>query len=83
MTEHEKPRLYRCKGTDEVEVMSRTVFAELVLCIKEVRHHDEERVALFKLSDLAQLHIIRMEQLGIKLDMRLLIYNKAQSTSAS
>ena len=66
-----------------MEVISRTVFAELVLCIKEVRHHDVERAAVFKLSDLAQLYITRMEQLGIKLDMRLLIYNKAQTTFAS
>ena len=64
-------------------MISRTVFAELVLCIKEVRHHDVERAAVFKLSDQAQLYTIQMEQLGIKLDMRLLIYNKAQTMFAS
>ena len=64
-------------------MISRIVFAELVLCIKEVRHHDVERAAVFKLSDQAQLYTIQMEQLGIKLDMRLLIYNKAQTMFAS
>ena len=30
--------------------------AELVLYIEEVHHHDVERAAVFKLSDLAQLY---------------------------
>ena len=43
------------------------VLAELVLCITEVHHHDVKRAAVFKLSDLARLYTIRLEQLGIKL----------------
>ena len=38
-----------------MEMISRIVFAELVLYIEEVRH-DVERAAVFKLSDLAQLY---------------------------
>ena len=51
-----------------MEVISRIVFVELVLYIKEVRHHDVERAALFKLSDMVQLYATQMEQLGVKLD---------------
>ena len=54
-----------------MEVISRIVFVELVLYIEEVHHHDVERAAVFKLSDLAQLYTIRMEQLGIQLHIRL------------
>ena len=54
-------------------MISKIVFAELVLYIEEVRHHDVEGAAVFKLSDLVQLYITWMEQLGFKLDMRLRI----------
>ena len=52
-------------------MISRIVFAELVLYIEEVRQYDVEKAPVFKLSDLAHLYTMRMEQLGIKLDMRL------------
>ena len=42
----QKAKVNRCKGTDEMEVISRIVFAELVLYIEEVRHHDVERAAV-------------------------------------
>ena len=41
-----------------MEIISRIAFAEVVLFIKEVCHHDVERAAVFKLSDLAQLYTI-------------------------
>ena len=66
-----KAKANRCEGTDERERISRFVFAELVLYIEEVRQHDVERAPIFKLSDVAQLYTTRLEQLGIKLDMRL------------
>ena len=44
-----------------MEIISRIVFAELVLYITEVRHHDVKRAAIFKLSDLAQLYTTWME----------------------
>ena len=46
------------------------MFAELVLYIEEVCQHNVERAPVFKVSDLARLYTARMEQLGIKLDMR-------------
>ena len=61
----QKAKANRSKGTDEMEMILRIVFAELVLYIEEVRH-DVESSAVFKLSDLAQLYITQMEQLGIK-----------------
>ena len=63
-----KAKANGCKGIDEMEIIS---FVELVLYIEEVHHHDVERAAVFKLSDLAQLYTTWMEQFGIKLDMRL------------
>ena len=48
-----------------MEIILRIVFAELVLYIEEV-HHDVERSAVFKLSDLAQLYTTQMEQHGIE-----------------
>ena len=65
-----KAKANRCKGTDESETISRIVFAELVLYIEEVCQHNVERAPVFKLSDLARLYTARMEQIGIKLDMR-------------
>ena len=38
-------------------MLSRIVFAELVLHIEEVRQHDEGMAPIFKLSDLAQQQI--------------------------
>ena len=58
------------KGTDNKETISGIVFAELVLYIEETRQQDEESSLVFKLSDLSQLYISRMEQLGVKVDMR-------------
>ena len=54
----QKAKANRCKGTNEMEIILRIVFVELVLCIKEVCHHDVERAAVFKLRDLAQLYTI-------------------------
>ena len=73
----------RSKGTDEREMLSRIVFAELVLYIEEVRQHDEGRAPVFKLNDLAQLYMTRLEQLGIKLRRYKTTYNKAQTTFVS
>ena len=53
-----------------VVTISGIVFAELVLYIEETRQQDEESSLVFKLSDLSQLYISRMEQLGVKVDMR-------------
>ena len=58
------------KGTDEKELISGIAFAELVMYIEETRQLDEEIAPVFKLSDLAQLYMSRMEQLGVKLDVR-------------
>jgi len=52
------------------EIISGIVFAELVLYIEELRQHDTERAPVFKLADLAYLYVTRMEQLGLKLDLR-------------
>ena len=65
-----------------MEVISRISFTELVLYIEEVHHHDVEKAEIFKLSDLAQLYTIRVEQLGIKLDMRLQTTRLKQCLSA-
>ena len=53
-----------------VVTISGIVFAELVLYIEETRQQDEESSLVFKLSDLSQFYISRMEQLGVKVDMR-------------
>ena len=58
------------KSTGEEEVMSRIAFAELVMYIEETHYSDEDKAPVFKLSDLAQLYVSRMEQLGVKLDTR-------------
>ena len=58
------------KGTDNKETISGIVFTELVLYIEETRQQDEESSLVFKLSDLSQLYISRMKQLGVKVDMR-------------
>ena len=42
-----KANANRCKGIDEMEVISKIVFVELVLYIEEVGHHDVERAAVF------------------------------------
>ena len=78
----QKAKVNRCEGTVEMEVISRIVFAELVMYIEEVHYHDVERAEVFKLSDLAKLYTIRMEQLGIKLDMRLHTTRLKQCLSA-
>ena len=51
-----KAKASRCKGTDESEMISRIVFAELALYIEEVCQHNVERAPVFKLSDLARLY---------------------------
>ena len=51
-----KAKANGCKDIDEMEMISRIVFVELVLYTDEVHHHDVERAAVFKLSDLAQLY---------------------------
>ena len=38
--------------------------------IEEICQLDEERALVFKLSDLAQLYTSRLEQLGVKLDVK-------------
>ena len=38
--------------------------------VEEMCQLDEERVPVFKLSDLAQLYTSRLEQLGVKLDVK-------------
>ena len=58
------------KCTDEKEIISGIAFAELVMYIEETRQMDEEIAPVFKLCDLAQLYMSRMEQLGVKLDVR-------------
>ena len=57
-------------SASEEEVTSRIAFAELVMYIEETRNLDEQRARVFNLSDLAQLYVSRMEQLGVKLDVR-------------
>ncbi len=57
-------------SASECEVASRIAFAELVMYIEEMRSSDEHCAPVFKLSDLAQLYVVRMEQLGVKLDER-------------
>ena len=58
------------KGTDEKELISGIAFAELVMYIEETCQLDEEIAPVFKFSDLAQLYMSRMEQLEVKLDVR-------------
>ena len=58
------------KSTGEEDIMSRIAFAELVMYIEETRYSDEDQAPVFKLSDLAQLYVSRMEQLGVKVDTR-------------
>jgi len=58
------------KGTDQKEMFSGIVFAELVMYIEEA-HLDGDTAPVFKLVDLAQLYNSRMEQLGLKVDTRL------------
>ena len=58
------------ESTGEEELMSRLAFAELVMYIEEARYSNEDKVPVFKLSDLAQLYVSRMEQLGVRLDAR-------------
>ena len=65
-----KAKSKRLNGVCEEEVASRIAFAELVMYIEEIRNSDEQQAPVFKLSDLAQLYVSRMEQLGVKLDAR-------------
>ena len=55
---------------NETEALSGIALAELVMYIEEMRQLDEERAPVFKLSDLAQLYTSRLEQLGVKLDVK-------------
>jgi len=71
---YNRARKVKAKGlqnTDEQEIMSRIAFAELVMYIEETCYSNEDKAAVFKLSDLAQLYVSRMIQLGIKLDTRI------------
>ena len=65
-----KAKSQRLNGACEEEVASRIAFAELVMYIEEIHNSDEQQAPVFKLSDLAQLYVSRMEQLGVKLDAR-------------
>ena len=65
-----KAKSKRLNGVYEEEVASRIAFAELGMYIEEIRNSDEQQAPVFKLSDLAQLYVSRMEQLGVKLDAR-------------
>ena len=55
---------------NETEALSGIALAELVMYIEEMRQLDEKRAPVFKLSDLAQLYTSRLEQLGVKLDVK-------------
>ena len=55
---------------DQDKEISAIVFAELVLFIEETRQ-DEGTATVFKLADLTQLYQSRMEQLGVKQDVRI------------
>ena len=57
------------QDTNQERTMSAVVFAELVLYIEETRE-DEEMAPVFRLADLVQLYLSRMEQLGVQLDTR-------------
>ena len=55
---------------DENEALSGIAFAELVMHKEEIYQLDEERAPVFKLSDLSQLYTTRLEQTGVKLDVK-------------
>ena len=61
-----------------MEIILIIVFAELVLCINEVSHHDVERAAMFELSDVAQLYTLRTN--GATWNQSIYQYNKTQTT---
>ena len=54
--------------SSEEEIASRIAFAELVMYIEEIHNSDDKHAPIFKLCDLAQLYVSRMEQLGVKPD---------------
>ena len=66
-----KVKAEKIQNTNDQEVMSKVAFAELVMYIEEVRYSSEDKAPIFKLSDLAQLYVSRMDQLGINLDKRI------------
>jgi len=57
------------KGVDDAETMAGLAFAELVMFIEEAGTNDGT-APVFKLADLAQLYMSRMEQLGFEHDGR-------------
>ena len=68
---YSRARKAKSKGLNsasEEKVTSRIAFAELVMYIEETHNLDKESAPVFKLSDLVQLYVSRMEQLGVKLD---------------
>ena len=65
-----KVKAEKIPSTNDQEVMCNIAFAELVMYIEETRSSEDED-PIFKLSDLAQLYVSRMEQLGISLDQRI------------
>ena len=66
-----KAKASSCESMNQMEIISGISFAELVLYIEELHQHHTERATVFKLADLAYLYVTRMEQLGLKLDIRL------------
>ena len=59
------------KGNDGQESSLRGIaFAELVAFLEEMGH-DEDNDPVFKLVDIAQLHKVRLEQLGLTLHKRI------------
>ena len=64
-----KAKAQGLKSTDQKEIISGIVFAELVMYIEEVSL-DGDTAPVFKLADLAQLYNSRVEQLGLKSDVR-------------
>jgi len=61
-------RARKAKEEEHTDEMEAIAFAELVMYIE--KQIDEEKAPVFKLNDLSQLFISRMEQLGIKTNGR-------------
>ena len=52
------------KGVDDKQTIDGLAFAELVMFIEEA-HKNDGTAPVFKLADLAQLYMARLEQLGV------------------
>ena len=65
-----KVKAAESKDEERTRRISATVFAELVLYIEETRS-EEDITPVFKLVDLGNMYVSRLEKLGIKLETRL------------